>query len=77
MDNKQLKAWVCPNCGAALPELKEGEMAVKCSSCGVLFQIPQEEMRSGGVRITGNVVVHGDVVGRDRVVIVKTPSGKS
>ncbi len=69
MDNEQLKAWTCSKCGAALPEIKCEESAVKCSRCGTVFHVPKAETRSGGVQISGNVVVQGDVVGGDKVVI--------
>ncbi len=69
MDNEQLKAWTCSKCGAALPEIKDKESAVKCTHCGTVFSVPQETARSGGVQISGdNIVIYGDVVGGDRII---------
>lgn len=68
MDNEQFKAWTCSKCGAVLPEAADGESAVKCASCGTVFRVPQAETHSGGIQISGNVVVYGDVVGGDKVI---------
>jgi hypothetical protein len=70
MDDEQLKAWVCAKCGATLPEPQAADLAVACIKCGTVFRIPQKSVQAGGVQISGsNVVIHGDVVGGDRIVV--------
>ena len=76
MDDEQLRAWVCPNCGAALPKPKEENSAIKCTCCGTTLRVPQDSVQAGGVQVSGTVVVHGDIVGRDKVVNVGPQPGK-
>jgi predicted RNA-binding Zn-ribbon protein involved in translation (DUF1610 family) len=72
MEDRSLAAWTCSKCGAALPKPEHGASAVKCAACGTMFQISQAEARSGGIQISGNIVVHGDIVGGDRITIVNS-----
>jgi hypothetical protein len=78
MDDEQLKAWICMKCGAPLPKPEDDVLSVQCASCGTVFQIPQAEMRSAGVQISGdNIVVHGDIVGGNRIVYVEAQPCKA
>jgi hypothetical protein len=70
MDDDQLKAWICAKCGAQLPEPADAAAVVTCASCGTVFRVPQDSVEAGGVQISGSVVVHGDIVGRNKIVHV-------
>jgi hypothetical protein len=76
MDDEQIKAWVCPKCGAALPKPVGEDSAITCASCGTMFRVPQDSAQAGGVQIGGSAIVHGDIVGRDKIVRVGPQQGK-
>jgi DNA-directed RNA polymerase subunit RPC12/RpoP len=67
-----LRSLECPRCGAALQSDAKPGAVITCEHCGSRFQVP--ETPSAPVQSTihiissGNVTVHGDVVGGHLIV---------
>lgn len=73
LNAQQLQAWTCTKCGAALPR-ETGECdTVTCGYCATVYRLPRPKKRTGGIQISGNVSVGGDLIGGDRIIVNIAP----